>query len=35
MITARISLQNAVANGFDELLGHKDKHVKILIGHDQ
>lgn len=31
MITARIKLKDAVAEGFEELLAHKDKHIKILI----
>jgi threonine dehydrogenase-like Zn-dependent dehydrogenase len=34
MITARISLKNAVEDGFEALRTQKDKHVKILINPD-
>lgn len=31
MITSRISLDDVVAKGFEELVARKDDHVKILI----
>jgi (R,R)-butanediol dehydrogenase/meso-butanediol dehydrogenase/diacetyl reductase len=34
MITARIALKDAVKDGFDALLAHKDTHVKILVNPD-
>lgn len=30
MITARISLDDVVEQGFEELVNNKDKHVKIV-----
>ena len=34
MITAKISLNDAVTDGFDALLAQKDKHIKILVNPD-
>ena len=31
IITERIALSDVVAGGFDELVDHKDRHVKILV----
>lgn len=31
MITERVALDDVVAAGFDELVNHKDRHVKILV----
>jgi hypothetical protein len=31
MITRRISLENIVQEGLEELIKHKDQHVKILV----
>lgn len=31
MVTARIGLDNVKEAGFDELINHKDKHIKILV----
>jgi len=31
MITARVTLDDVVSKGFDELLTKKDDHVKILV----
>lgn len=31
MITSKISLYSAVSQGFEELIHHKDRHIKILI----
>ncbi len=31
MVTSRIALEDLVIHGFDELINHKDDHVKILI----
>ena len=31
MVTERIALTDVVAGGFDELVEHKDRHVKILV----
>lgn len=31
LVTGRIGLQSIVERGFEELLNHKDKHVKILV----
>ena len=31
MITERIALEDVVGGGFDELVSHKDRHVKILV----
>ncbi|EXJ85646.1 hypothetical protein A1O1_06012 [Capronia coronata CBS 617.96] len=31
MVTSRISLEDVVAKGFDELINNKDDHIKILI----
>lgn len=33
-ITGRVGLKSGVANGFLELIEHKDKHIKILISPD-
>ena len=35
MITERIALDDVVAGGFDELVAHKDRHVKILVHSGQ
>jgi len=31
MVTSRISLEDVVTKGFDELVNRKDDHIKILI----
>ena len=31
IITERIELSDVVRGGFDELVDHKDRHVKILV----
>ncbi len=31
IITERIPLSNVVRGGFEELVDHKDRHVKILV----
>jgi (R,R)-butanediol dehydrogenase/meso-butanediol dehydrogenase/diacetyl reductase len=31
IITSRIDLAEFVTGGFDELVAHKDRHVKILV----
>ncbi len=31
IITERIPLSNIVEGGLEELVGHKDRHVKILV----
>jgi (R,R)-butanediol dehydrogenase/meso-butanediol dehydrogenase/diacetyl reductase len=31
IITERIELSDVVRGGFDELVEHKDRHVKILV----
>jgi (R,R)-butanediol dehydrogenase/meso-butanediol dehydrogenase/diacetyl reductase len=31
IITERIELDDVVRGGFDELVDHKDRHVKILV----
>lgn len=31
MVTSRISLEDVVAKGFEELVNHRDDHIKILI----
>ena len=31
MVTERIALTDVVAGGFDEMVEHKDRHVKILV----
>lgn len=31
MITSRISLEDVVSKGFDELVNNKDDHIKILV----
>lgn len=31
VVTSRIELEDVVAGGFDELVAHKDRHVKILV----
>lgn len=31
MVTSRISLEDVVTKGFDELVKRKDDHIKILI----
>ena len=35
MITERIALDDVVGGGFDELVSHKDRHVKILVRSGQ
>ena len=35
IITERISLSNIVEGGFEELVDHKDRHVKILVDSSQ
>ncbi|ODV95240.1 hypothetical protein PACTADRAFT_49988 [Pachysolen tannophilus NRRL Y-2460] len=34
LITGRIGLENAVQEGFLELINHKDKHIKVLVSPD-
>jgi threonine dehydrogenase-like Zn-dependent dehydrogenase len=34
MVTDRIHLDDIVKQGFDELMEHKDKHVKIMVTPD-
>jgi threonine dehydrogenase-like Zn-dependent dehydrogenase len=31
MVTSRVSLEDVVAGGFEELVNNKDDHIKILI----
>lgn len=31
MVTARISLDDVVQGGFEQLIHNKDQHVKILV----
>lgn len=31
MVTARISLEDVVQGGFEQLVNNKDNHVKILV----
>lgn len=31
MITSKINLEDTVTRGFEELLHHRDDHIKILI----
>jgi (R,R)-butanediol dehydrogenase/meso-butanediol dehydrogenase/diacetyl reductase len=31
IITSRIDLAEFITGGFDELVAHKDRHVKILV----
>jgi threonine dehydrogenase-like Zn-dependent dehydrogenase len=31
MVTARISLDDVVSKGFEELINHKDDHIKIMV----
>jgi hypothetical protein len=31
LITGRINMDDIVEKGFDELINHKDKHIKILV----
>ena len=31
IITERVALSDVVEDGFDELVDHKDRHVKILV----
>ena len=31
MVSARIALEDVKEAGFDELVNHKDKHIKILV----
>lgn len=31
LITGRINLEDVVEGGFEELISHKDKHIKILV----
>lgn len=33
-ITGKTNLNNVVNDGFEELLKHKDRHVKILVQPD-
>lgn len=30
-MTGRISLEDVVTKGFDELINNKDEHIKILV----
>lgn len=32
MVTARISLEDVVEGGFEELIRNKDEHIKIIVG---
>lgn len=34
LITGKVGLKNGVVSGFEELINHKDKHIKILISPD-
>ena len=31
MVTRRISVEDNVSKGFEELVNYKDKHIKILV----
>lgn len=31
MVTGRISVEDIVAKGFEELVNNKDKHIKIMV----
>jgi (R,R)-butanediol dehydrogenase/meso-butanediol dehydrogenase/diacetyl reductase len=31
MVTARITLDDVVSRGFEELIHHKDDHIKIMV----
>lgn len=31
MVTSRISVEDIVAKGFEELVNNKDKHIKIMV----
>lgn len=31
MVTARISVEDIVAKGFEELVNNKDQHIKIMV----
>lgn len=31
LVTSRISLEDVVAKGFEELVNNKDNHIKIMI----
>ena len=31
MVTARIALEGVVQKGFEELINHKDDHIKIMV----
>ena len=31
MVTARIQLADVVDKGFEELINHKDDHIKIMV----
>lgn len=31
MVTSRISVEDIVAKGFEELVNNKDEHIKILV----
>ena len=31
MVTSRISVEDVVAKGFEELINNKDEHIKILV----
>lgn len=31
LVTSRVELDDVVVGGFDELVAHKDRHVKILV----
>jgi hypothetical protein len=34
MVTSRIHVNDIVTKGFDELVNHKDKHIKIMVTPD-
>jgi threonine dehydrogenase-like Zn-dependent dehydrogenase len=34
MVTSRIHVDNIVIKGFEELVHHKDKHIKIMVTPD-
>lgn len=31
LVTGRIGLEHIVEQGFEELINHKDEHIKILV----
>lgn len=33
LVTSRVALEHIVDQGFEELVRHKDKHVKILVSN--